>query len=116
MVISREKPDGSDSDRDVSSRESSVEIILPESRNSQPSGCPSQQTDTANYRKSNSRLPQLSCGKDDENIYATGWIKKRLDEYDRIISMFTSMSSFLLQFSLVAQADYREACLGSIGH
>ena len=99
MVISREKPDDSDSDSDgsISSRESSVEIILPASRNTQPSGCPSQQTETANHRKTNSQLPQLSCDKDDENGYARGWIKKRLDEYDRIMSMFTSKESFVIE-------------------
>ena len=99
MVISREKPDDSDSDSDgsISSRKSSVEIILPASRNTQPSGCPSQQTETANHRKTNSQLAQLSCDKDDENGYARGWIKKRLDEYDRIMSMFTSKESFVIE-------------------
>ena len=100
MVISREKPDGSDSDSDgsISSRESSVEIILPASRNTQPSTCPSQQTETANHHKTNSQLPQLSSDKDDENIYASGWIKRRMGEYDRIMSMLTSKESFVWGF------------------
>ena len=77
--------DTSGSDSEISSRESSVEIILPESRNTQPPSCPSQQTHSASHQKQDPKFPAPTW----ENIdkcYTDGWIKKRLEEYDKIMS------------------------------
>ena len=92
------KSDTSDSESDISSRESSVEIILPESRNTQPPTCPSQQTQTAPVHKHDLQLPP-PCWVNVDERYADGWIKKRLDEYDRIMSKLKLsgiMSKFIL--------------------
>ena len=97
------KSDSSDSESDISSRESSVEIILPESRNTQPPTCPSQQTQTAPIHKHDPQLPPPSWVNVDK-WYADGWIEKRLDAYDRI------MSKFKVSVNLCCKVDVLTPC------